>query len=147
MSKKDEKQETINGAKSWREILEESEETEIPEENRLTVIIGDWAITFLDNGNPYSFDSKRKRKQADGEYKEETQKVFGVNFLVNAKHMNSGGTWNNVTWGVTAKTILRRLAQATNDLIGTVIRFKATGEGLQRRYQIDSVKVPEVKHR
>ena len=128
-------QEKLVDGEDWRSILkkaeEESKADEAPKLEKLELIAGDWAITFLDNGNAYSFERNNKT-------------TYGVSFVVNAKHVTSGGNFPNVAWGITANSILVLLKPETN-LIGCVLKLTATGSGMQRRYPSKTLIAPKVK--
>jgi len=120
---------TKTETKSWRELsLSNTDDETAP---TLRLIAGKWAITILDEGRAYEFERGGETKH-------------GVAFLVNAKHLDSGGNFPNHSWGVTAKTLLARLAE-TDNTIGCVIMFLASGDGLSRRYSEISVKEPQQK--
>ena len=98
----------------------------------LALIAGDWAITFLSNeAEEYEFERANKT-------------VTGVSFTVNAKHVNSGGNFPNIKWAVTAKGLLRELVDI-EDLTGVVLKFKAIGSGLQRKYENLEIIEPKVQ--
>jgi len=128
-------QEKLVEGDDWRSILKKAEEEsraeEAPKLEKLELIAGDWAITFLDNGNAYSFERNNKT-------------TYGVSFVVNAKHITSGGNFPNVAWGITANSILKLLEPETN-LIGCVLKLTATGSGMQRRYPSKTLIAPKVK--
>jgi hypothetical protein len=126
-------QERLNG-ETWREILER-ENTEAKDKadkeqlTKLSIMAGDWAITFLDDGTPYTFERQGETKH-------------GIAFLVNAKHLTSGGNFPNVKWNVTAKRI-KRLLMEQSDLTGCVLKLTVTGSGIQTRYPDMDLAVPK----
>ena len=81
---------------------------------------GEWLIEFLNNGEPYEFERGGATQH-------------GVSFRVNAKNLDTNANFPDVKYGITAKSILKRLATIDN-LEGWKMRLLATGEGLQRRY-------------
>lgn len=113
---------------SWRENVKKQTRPDA-----LTIIAGKWAITFSDNGEEYEFERGGKTVQ-------------GVRFQVNAKHLDSGGNFPNISWGCTAVTLLRKLADI-EDLQGYVMKFLATGTGLQRKYDQIEVVAPKVQEK
>lgn len=119
---------------NWRDILEreaiEAKEKAKKEElTKLSIMAGDWALTFLDDGTPYTFERNGETKH-------------GVAFLVNANHMTSGGQFPNVKWNVTAKRIKRLLMDESN-LIGCVLKLTVTGSGINTRYPNMDLVIPK----
>jgi len=111
---------------SWRENIKQMDTA-----NNLTIVAGKWAITFLSDGEQYEFERAGETKS-------------GVSFKVNAKHLDSGGTFPNVNWGVTAKSLLRKIASVEN-VEGCVIKFLASGNGLQRKYESVELVEPAIQ--
>ena len=127
------KQEKLVDGEDWRSILEKEETAQTPANEKLELIAGDWSMEFLDNGTPYDFERYG-------------EKVNGVAFIVNAKHISSGGNFPEVSWGVTAKSLLKLISSIKN-VTGYKLVFTATSSGMQRRYSLAEIFEPKKRTR
>lgn len=112
---------------SWKDDITKIEQ--------LPMRAGNWIIEFLDNGTVYTFERGGKEQR-------------GVSFRVNAKNTDTNDNYPDVKWGVTANSILKRLA-SVDDLVGWKLKLTATGEGLARRYpdiDLSAIKQTKIKN-